>query len=149
MILTVVAVVIAVALLWASFTGRMGWARIQNRSALSRVSKWVKVRDAAGDEWQLITYRTGSIPPVGAPSLLPGPIKLLGEGPSAIVNGWIVNQEVFRGGWTVAVGPMGSRVGNVETRRCPDRETADALLDRLSGLIQAGSWNPDWRPMPD
>lgn len=147
-IITVVAVVLALALLIASFTGHMRWPRSRT-GYMGRVSKWVRVRDPAGDEWQLISYRTGSVPPVGAPTLMPGPLKLLGEAPGAILDGLVVNQAVFRGGFTVAVGPHGSRVGNVETRRCRDREAADALVDRLTVLLQNGSWNPDWRQMPE
>lgn len=85
---------------------------------------------------------------MGAPSLLPGPLKLFGEGPAPIIDGLVLNQVAFRGGWTVTVGPRGSRPGNVVSRRCPDRDTADDLIDRLVTMIENGSWNPDGQDMP-
>jgi hypothetical protein len=85
--------------------------------------------------------------PVG--SLTPGPLKLLGEAPALVGNGLLLNAAAFRGGFTVAVGPIGSRVGNVETRRCVDQAAAEELIDRLSTLIRDGRWNPDLRPIPD
>jgi len=118
-------------------------------SYLGRVSKWCRVPAPDGSEWQLISHRTGVIPPINSPSAWPGIFKWWGEGLGTVIDGQIINRLFFRGGWTVAVGPYRSKDGAITSRRCPDRESADALVERLVDLIAAGGWNPNMAEIPE